>query len=880
LTSNTKGVLKKWYSEYPFRFQWYDTDISLVDKYPETPESNLSPLTNLMLNVLTNSKSQNNFIICFPSMTLRPIPLISYILANQTNKSVLVYSRNRAHYNNYYTLKMRYPRNWAYNKFPAGKIEKGVINIDLYSPGASRSYRNWFKTEKSPELERQFFDETYPKILFNLSKNIRFTDSIKSLNLEKEKLESPNEIKLGIANIIFENLDYYIYNSYKFETFLEWIHEFQDKDHRFIFHISNPNYNLLSDLKNSFDAYVFYFPLSFIKTNEDLNQRNKIYYKKIGKSAYGNILNLLNLDNYEVYTLAKQDNFIIEKPLKKGNIDRFFSRGIKLFEKINWKNVDNKIAPIIFQLKRLYFSAYKMFCIPREFRVKFYDDELGWRHYYLEDYLKLAYRLIKKHCKMPTSEILYSIITFVSKMASELSECSRFLELNSYSRKGKYYALCEYLNSNQEQKLIIGVQTGEKQLIYNIVDNYLANGRIRVATFRQLAKSIKDFTDYTLILAGNLLPSHFQILFKNWNKIRFFVYKGKNLRWVKNQIKLINQIDVSKEELSFKYLAEIYRKVIGVTNYTIQKDPLFKNFLEKKQRILSSQDQDKDSRIEKNPSAKSEEDIFEKDVKFSTSSIMDICRNIMKSNPLYKDQLNEERTKLIVKRYNRENNQKYLENIEHFDCVTILRNESSGKILSLNLDVRKNYLYFKKRDNIKIESGFPHSLRKDFYLILFGEEEKLSISDFVKDAFELEEDIDYDLIDEWKGRLSTFYLKNFNNYREFHKIFVESTPSTITKPQFSNWVKGNTSYTKDPMNLYYLGEIMDDDFFKDNFKLIHTEGIKIQTFHQKLSKRIKKLVIQVLDGKISRMDCSPDELLLLENIENCIFKINEIHIKK
>ncbi|MFW9939414.1 MAG: hypothetical protein ACFFFT_00140 [Candidatus Thorarchaeota archaeon] len=878
--SNTKSRLKKWYHEYPFRFQWHDTDVSLVDQYPENPDPLLSPLTSLTLNVLTNLKTYNNLIICVPSMILRPIPLISYILANQTNRSVLVYSRNQGHYKNYYTLKVRYPRNFAYNTFPAGKIEKGNINIDLYSTGAKRSYREWFRTNKAPELQRKFLDEKYPKILFNLSKNIRFTDSIKNLSLDKERLNITHDIKLGIANLIFENLDYYIYNSFKFESFLKWVQEFQDEKHRFVFHVTNPNYSLLNDLKTTFNAYMLYFPFSFIKTNEDLNQRNKVYYKKIGESKDGNILNLLNLDNYEIYTLTKQDNFIIERPLRKGNVDRYFYRGMKLFEQVNWKNVDPEISPIIFQLKRLYFSIYKMFCIPKEFKIKLYDDELGWRSFYLENYMIIASRLVKKHSTPPTSAVLQSIITYVFKMASELSECSRYLEPHSYSRKGKNYALCDYLNANQEKKMVIGVQTGEKQLIYDIVDNYLSDGRIQVATFRQLAKSIKDFSEYTLLLAGHLLPSHFQILFKNWNDIRFFVYKGKNLKWVKDQIKLINQIDVSKEELSFKYLAEIYRNVIGMPDYVIQNDPLFKNFLEKKKRIVHSQDVDDETQTDGLKNTTSEKNLFEIDVKITSSSIMEIGRSIMKSNPSYKDALNEERAKSIVKRYNRKNDQKYLENIEHFDCAVILRNESSGGLLSLELDVRKNYLYFKNRDNIKIETGFPHSLRKDYYLILFGEKEKLSISDFVKDAFELEEDIDYGLINEWKGRLATFYLKNFNNYREFHKKFINSTPSTITGPQFSNWVKGNTNYTKDPMNLYYLGEIMEDDFFMENYKLIHTEGIKIQSFNQKLSKRIKKLVIQVLDGNISRMDCSPDELLLLENIENCIFKINEIQIKK
>lgn len=868
----TEKILK-WHKEYPFRIEKGD-DVSLVTSDPIAPQSKLSPLTNLTLNVLTSDKSMANFIICFPSNTLKPIPLISYILAAQSKKSVLVFSKNNAHYKNYYLLKVRYARNWAYNKYPAGKIVKGEINIELHAPRAKRWYKDYFKA-RIPEFKRQFFNENYPKILFNLSKNIKFSDSIINLYLDNENIESSKERKLGISNIIFENIDYYVYSSHKFDSFAKWIEEFRDEGHRFIFHVSNPNYKLLDSLKNLFKAYILYFPYSFIKANEDLKKKNKIYFKSLNLLQERSALNLFNLDSYDIYSRNKLDHIIIENPLKKGNIDGFFERGIKLFEKINWKNIQMEIFPVINQLRYLYFSVYNMFCIPSEFGVKYYDKELEWRSFQIEYYLKIAYELFEKHSVAPTQDLLFTILMYLSKMVLELSECKRYDETISYSRKGKNYALCEFLAENLDKQIVIGVQSGEKGLIYEKIENFANDGRIIVATLRQIARSVKDFSDYTLILAGFLLPNHFQIYFKTWKEIRFFVYKGKNYRWVKKQIKLIDHIDIKKEEQSFKYLAEIYRNVLGVKDIPIEEIPLFKHFIEKKKRYLSTSiNQEKDS------NKVSQTNFLDKEVTVSSSSITEICRQIMKSNSAYKDIINAEKAKSIVKRYYKKSNQKYLENIERFDCVVKLENEISGSFQTVNLDVRKKYLYFTDTENVKIESCFPHFLKEDHYLILFGEREKLSISDFIKDAFELEEDIDYKLIDEWHGRLSSYYLANFSKYKSFYKRFKENTPSTISSVQFNNWVKGKTNYTLKPMNFYYLGELMRDDFFTDNFKLICEEGKKIQKFNQKLSRKIKKLVVRVLDHSVSRAECSPDELLLLENIENSIFKILNITIKK
>lgn len=877
---NNKAQLNppKWYERYHFRIQRRDTDLSLFGTDFDNPQSGLSPLTNVTLNILTSANAQYNFIICIPSMTLRPIPFMAYILADQSKKSVIVYTRNKEHYNNYYSLKIKYPRNWAYVHYPAGKIERGSLNIELYRPSAKTSFRKWFKSQV-PELRRKFFNENYPKILFNLSRNIRFSDSVSKLNLYNETIETSG-IKLGIGNLIFENIDNYIYNSSRFESFAKWIGEFRDDKHRFIFHISNPNYGLLNDLKNLIDAYVLYFPFSFIKANEDLNRKNKKYFKKLNPSN-SSILNLINLDNQEIYNITEQGNIKVEKPLKRGNIDKYFNRGIKLFENIKWNEIHESLVPIIHRLRDLYYNVYKMFCIPNDFSVKYFNEELvKWSSFHLEYYLKIAYGLFKKHSKGPTFQLLRDISTFLYKMASELSECKRYKEPKSYSRKGKNCALCEFLEENSDKKIIIGVQTGEKQLVHSMVDSLLENGHVQVSTLRTLARSIKDVSEYTLILPGQLFTNHFQIFFKNWKEIRFFVYRGKNQQHVKRQIDLLNHLDISKEELSLNLLSKIFKDIIGASDEDIQQFSMFRDFIEKKKRFLRVQEVKEDKRDVMKE--KSSVDYFKEDITIKTSSITDILKDLMKSNSKYKEMISEEKARAIVKRYHKKSNEKYLENVEKFDCIALLQNENTGDTQTVNLDVGKKYLYFVNKENINIKSCFGHSLKENYYVILFGDKEKLSMSDFVKEAFGLEEDIDHDLIYEWQARISSYFLHNYPRriYAKFHRNFVNSTPSNISSTQFNNWVKGNTNYTQDPMSLYYLGQLMEDDFFTDNYKLIHDEGVKLHRFNLKLGKKLKKLVVQVLDGNISRADCSPEELLLLENIENCIFKIKNIRINK
>ena len=94
-------------------------------------------------------------------------------------------------------------------------------------------------------------------------------------------------------------------------------------------------------------------------------------------------------------------------------------------------------------------------------------------------------------------------------MVNELSECKRFGEDFSYSRIGKNYTICEFLETyTGKDSFIIGVQQGEMKALSRILQNIHSKTQYRIVSLHWLSRSIADFSDYVLILSGSLLTSH------------------------------------------------------------------------------------------------------------------------------------------------------------------------------------------------------------------------------------------------------------------------------------------------------------------------------------------------------------------------------------
>ncbi|GAI09640.1 unnamed protein product, partial [marine sediment metagenome] len=179
--SEKKEIIKEWYRKYPLRMEM-EGDIPLFssesNRINRNNNSILSPITNLILNVLSYAKKNSNFIICYPSINLKPLPLIAYIIAKKSGKSVLVFSRNKNHHKIYHLLKTNYHFIWY--DIPVGIIKKDDIFIEPYVPFARKSFKEELKL-KIPEFKNKFFNKYQSKILFYLNKDIKLKDSIKKL---------------------------------------------------------------------------------------------------------------------------------------------------------------------------------------------------------------------------------------------------------------------------------------------------------------------------------------------------------------------------------------------------------------------------------------------------------------------------------------------------------------------------------------------------------------------------------------------------------------------------------------------------------------------------------------------------------------------------
>jgi len=873
----SKGELRKtfdWCKEFPLRME-FSGDAPLFckenNKINMDNTSRLSPVTNILLNTIVLDPKNSNFIISFPSFKLKPLPLITYIISKKYNQSVLVFSRHYQHYKNYYLLKNNYGFVWY--DVPAGLFDTKGIIIKPYTPYATRSFSSQLK-QKIPFLRNVFFDEKRNKVLFYKKPTIKFTNSIKELYLKNKNIGSSDiEQDLNINVIVFENLDNYVYNKLRLDNFIQWIKPLYEKDIKFIFHISNPFYELLDDLKTKFNAYVLYFPFSFLKANEDLRNKTSYYFSQLHncKSNVKRIISDLNLDENRTYSEEIHENILIHRPLRKGNIDRYFRLGMDLFNRISWSQIPESLKIFLYKIKQLFFKVYKMLALPEEFSVRHIDEDLGPLFFPLIEYIYILNRQINTYSKDPVRHFLKMILSYLLNMVNELSECRRYGEKKTFSRKGKNFALCKYLEKNENEQIVIAVQSGERKAIFERLQRLNLHNNVKIYTLTKLSRISKDFPKKILLLSSRLIPSHFPILFKKWKQVVFFVYNGKDEKWVKDDLDLLEHIDISREELSLKYLAEIIKLIAG-ENYKLENDPLFQNFIEKKRKLLSMENQEgQEVKVE---------EILEQEVEISTTSISDLCRKIMEQTQIYSDTIDEVEVKKIIKNYENSKAEIFKAKHKEADVLVTIENLSTGDSTFERLNIDKRYMYFKDTKDVKIKFAFPYSLNEDDYIVLFGKQERLSLTDFIKVTFGLEDDIDHKIIEGWQGRLARYYFRNYDRITDFYKDFTTKTSSTISYAEFGNWVRGNVNYTQDPEHLYNLGLLLDDPYFLDNYLLIHEEGKKIQSFNLNLSKKLKYLVSKILEGDISRDNCTLDELDLLDKIEDCIYKILKITINK
>ena len=205
-------------------------------------------------------------------------------------------------------------------------------------------------------------------------------------------------------------------------------------------------------------------------------------------------------------------------------------------------------------------------------------------------------------------------------------------------------------------------------------------------------------------------------------------------------------------------------------------------------------------------------------------------------------------------------NQDYYQ-IELFD-------EKLSTTLVKRLRVDKEYFYFDDETQ-ELKSGFPYVLKEGQRIIFIDKDERVSIVQLAAEISNLDDQVNWRLIEGWTQHLAAYYEKNFTTAKEFHNIYKKYVDDCCngrdarTYATFLTWIRGEVNYTRSPEDVEYLGKIMNDPFLIENYRAIHEQGQKLQDAHRKLSASLGKIIRQELhnDIEVEKLSLSERELI-------------------
>lgn len=859
--------MEPWYTKTP-KISTYDPKGGGIHDNVLLAER-LSPLTNFFLNVFYNSMEKNNLIYALPSTILRPIPLISYLYACNTNKSVIVFTQNGRTYSkedpsvfhnrNYHLLNMKDTGIYLFDKVPIGFMKDGSVEAKVYLPRAKRGLKQIYIQNQ----KKNFLEKNGPKILLQCDENNnRISSVIEKITLDEGELYNLNvNIKIGL--VIFENVDRFLYSSYSSQIFLKWISTLLEKNVRVLIHFSNPLSKYIQVIKEHTDSYVLQFGPSLLRYNKELKKASLTYFESIHHDEK-RFLNKYNIDRPFFYT-GITDVELLSPPLPSGNIDEYYRGAMSLRGKINEEELVNQKA--YYSLINLLFQLHNMSINPSKYKRPFYDPDIGYRTYTIPHMIeKLKEHLSDEntHNKLYLEYLLSEIYCFYS----ELTECKRYGENDSYSRVAKDYKILQLLNEsiNQEKdatNIVIATYSPiERSILKNETKKLVFDNNFYIEHIDALTKKSFDRTKTTLILPGPIRLKYFSELLRPYKKIIIISYEGMNYKRAKEQISLINDFSQEREDRAMTYLDEIY------SDLGLQKDGLFKDYYDRKSKPkekeagefslerVKTETEDDDplllriKRLLRIQSSKVSEEILREEE--------DAARIEKKITELEKE---EEKAKID------EANEFYKVSLEEID---------GEKIIERNLPVNKSYLYLKDIDG-DVKEGYPSDIAVDNYIVLIGNDERKTFLDTIIEIFGLEDSINRHLLTIWRDKLRDFIDKQGMNARQAHRLFKQNGGS-IGYQEFANWIKGSVFAPQNSEDLLILGRMIGDNDLIENYELVNQEAEDLRKIHKSTGRKVRKIIKEILRGELNQSELSFEEYVLYGQIQNNIYRI--VYIEK
>lgn len=845
--------------------QWYDQIHPICTYNPKSRgfeefydniklSGNLSPLTNFFLNTFIETLNKKNLIINIPEIILKPIPLISYVYSNIENKSTLVFTQKgrntlndlkRIHSQNYYLL------NWDGSDYLFRDIPIGLLSSEGFEDPEVFLPRVKNRNEKRKFIDQQeenYFKGDKSKILLYCDENeTKITQTLEKIVSTKSGRKKQVNIDLGC--VIFEDVDRFVRSKTMADSFLNWIKDLLERKVNIIFHFTNPDSIFIEYFRKETNSLVLPFNFSLLRNKNEIKKASLDYFKKKNKSEI-QFIEKYNIDNPSFFA---EDDYKIEiyNPiLKSGNLDHYFRNISYLTKKVNEKKIINK--KLYFKVLRLIYSLPNLTVNPSIYQFPYlHYTDYGWYN---------TFTLIKKfEVELIKNDInklfLENLVSNFYDIYFELSECDRYFEKGSFDRIAKDYKILEMGEIFQEDENIIFTtyMPYERSILEKEINILDIEHNINVRDIYSLNKTYFDRSNSTLILPGPLPKPYLSELFFPYERIIFLAYDGYNYKRITEQVTLFSDYSFELEENAMIYLEEIYDFVKISKN-----NSLFKDY-EKRKNTENSGSTPKENAL------KPSNDII---------NPFDIIKEKMMD---YKYS-NEYQTQIEYIDKNIENLKNNNENdINAHEYMEVILKELNNDSTTLNkkLILGKTYFYLKNIGG-DVQQGTPQNFRPGYFVVILDGDVQKTLLQIIIEMFNLEKSVNRTLIEYWKESLMKFINENEISYKGLYELYLNAG-GRKTYQSILHWAKGSVIGPRDPMDLFYIGKITNDDTILNNYEIMEREIENVRKIHITTGKRLQKIIKEIIfEGNLRIEDLTYEEYLFYEKVKNGIYEIVEI----
>ena len=835
-------------------------DESHHDDYHISIKDNISPLSELFLDLYSNLINEKNLIVSYPDNVFRLISIMSFIYALNYNKSVIVFTSHhkdgrfnkrslKDYHNLNYCMLSRYGSYVFYSRL-IGFIRNNTLKIDIKFPKSANKRRT--KEIKQSEIMVRLENEE-PKVLLFTEDELKIIEDISDVLIDS-KSSTLKDTSLDIGLVIFENVDLYVNSRFTAEKFLKWIKKYQERGIRCLFHFSNPNSKFIEVIKKETDSFV-------IPINSDL--LSKTYLKNESKNYFSNLTNYPMrqsiINNYNVDSknflddegvINKNHIQIHEQLIESGNFKFYYSQGKNILKNINQRKVVNKR---LFRIsKKLFYSFMELSVNPLRYKVKYCEKEGECKYYRTLDFLDIFKNRLYKESDSLTQELLGDFLDSLISITFELGRSKHYGEDNSFNKVGKEYLILDIAKNkkkyfkNDNDLIICCYNSIEVSLLENELNRFNIQNVI-VKNIHWLNKSLLDNkSEYNLLLPGAVPLKYFSELFMPYAKILILSYDGYNFEKISKELDSISNINNIQNSKRLNYFKEIYE-------------------------FLNEQNSQLIEDLENNIDVEEEipEETSEEILNNSEDYISSIIKNIFKTSEFKEDfDVVEKIEKEIAK-------ESFKSKIDDGKSVEFkLKNTETGEVIYKKLPLNNSFSYLDDENNLL--EGSPNTIGEGNYLIFIDNDDKKSLLEFIIEIYDLDLAIDKNTIEYWKIKVMDYFLSKNMKYTEFNREF-NNIGGNRTIPATTRWVKGEVLGPKEVNDLYLIGKLLDDELILDNYEYMFEEIEKIRNIHRLTGKRLNNVIKQIMGakGNINQNDLDYMGQLFYDKIKNGIYEVLE-----